>query len=328
MGFIFQRRLNLGQGIGFNVSKSGVSPSVRTKYGSIGSKGFSVRTGIPGFYYRKRWGGKSKDGLLDLIVFGILFLFFFLTWEIISILFLLIFNLIKWIILTVYDIIIYSLNSKKEAKFNQPIQDSNDENSLINEFPLSEIQTEDTPFKYTKVLDYGNYLLIDELATPLVEIVNLLKKDSKFIEYIREEGTYDTTVSIDILILLDLKFIFETCTNKEKIDVDSIETFGFSFLGYKIYNPKLANDFDSIIDLLENDKNSYYHFCDILTNINSSRENIMPLLNYLKSYNHEQLQQYTKAIYQYSILIVKLDLNITQDEEKALKKIKSIIYST
>lgn len=326
MGFIFQRRLNLGQGVGFNVSKSGISPSVRTKYGSMGSKGFSLRTGIPGFYYRKRWGVKS-NGFLDFIVFGILFLFFFLTWEIISTLFLLIFNFIKWIILTLYDIIIYSLHSKKETNINQSRQDSNDEKSLINEFPVSEIQTEDTPFKYKKVLDYGNYLLIDELATPLVEIINLLKKDSKFIEYINEEGTYDNTVSIDMLIILDLKFIFETCTNKEKIDMDSIETFGFAFIGYKIYNPKLANDFDSIIDLLENDKNSYYHFCDILTNINSSKENIMPLLNYLKTYNHEQLQDYARSIYQYSVLIVKLDLNISQDEEKALKKIKSIIYS-
>jgi uncharacterized protein YegL len=42
-----------------NLSKSGVSPSYRTNYGSIVPKGFSIRTGIPGLTYR---GGKGKRG--------------------------------------------------------------------------------------------------------------------------------------------------------------------------------------------------------------------------------------------------------------------------
>jgi uncharacterized protein YegL len=57
LGFRYCRRINLGRGLGLNVSKSGLSTSYRTKFGSIGSRGFSVRTGIPGLSYRG--GGKS-----------------------------------------------------------------------------------------------------------------------------------------------------------------------------------------------------------------------------------------------------------------------------
>jgi hypothetical protein len=58
--------------MGLNISKSGVSPSVRTGMGSISAKGFSLRTGIRGLSYRKSFG-KSSDGaglvVLLLVVF-------------------------------------------------------------------------------------------------------------------------------------------------------------------------------------------------------------------------------------------------------------------
>ncbi len=67
MGFRFQKRINLGKGFGFNISKSGISPSLRTKSGSISSKGFSVRTGIPGVSYRKSY--KSSGCLLTFLLY-------------------------------------------------------------------------------------------------------------------------------------------------------------------------------------------------------------------------------------------------------------------
>jgi hypothetical protein len=54
MGFKFQKRINLGKGVGLNVSKAGVTTGVRTRYGSISPKGFSIRTGIPGLTYREK----------------------------------------------------------------------------------------------------------------------------------------------------------------------------------------------------------------------------------------------------------------------------------
>ena len=75
MGFRYQKRINLGKGLGVNLSKSGISPSLRTKKGSISSKGFSVRTGIPGLSYRKSFSKAGKSGcagfFLVLIVLGV-----------------------------------------------------------------------------------------------------------------------------------------------------------------------------------------------------------------------------------------------------------------
>lgn len=61
MGFRFYRRINLGSGLGLNLSKSGIGTSIRSKHGSIGSSGFSIRTGIPGSSYRQRREGSFRE---------------------------------------------------------------------------------------------------------------------------------------------------------------------------------------------------------------------------------------------------------------------------
>ena len=72
MGFVFYKRINLTKGVGANVSKSGLSTSYRGKYGSFGSNGFSVRTGIPGLSFRKSWVGASKGKGLETLLFLLL----------------------------------------------------------------------------------------------------------------------------------------------------------------------------------------------------------------------------------------------------------------
>lgn len=52
MGFRFQKRIKLGGGLGFNISKSGISPSLRTKMGSFSKNGYSVKTVISGVRYQ------------------------------------------------------------------------------------------------------------------------------------------------------------------------------------------------------------------------------------------------------------------------------------
>ena len=74
MGFRYQKRINLGNGGGFNLSKTGISYSQRTKYGTVGSRGFSVRTGIPGLTFRKSWGKGGGAGLVALMVVGMFWL--------------------------------------------------------------------------------------------------------------------------------------------------------------------------------------------------------------------------------------------------------------
>lgn len=62
MGFRFQKRINFGKGIGLNISKSGITPSVRTKSGSISTKGYSIKTGISGVGYRNNFSNSKNSG--------------------------------------------------------------------------------------------------------------------------------------------------------------------------------------------------------------------------------------------------------------------------
>jgi len=111
-----------------NLSKSGASPSLRTKFGSIGAKGFSIRTGIKGLYIRQSWG-KGTDGaiigMMMMLIIGVIKLFiffiiatikisFFVGWFFLSVSY----NLFMWIILTTYDLLKYiaSKNSSNTMK--------------------------------------------------------------------------------------------------------------------------------------------------------------------------------------------------------------------
>jgi hypothetical protein len=64
MGLSFRKRVNLGGGLGLNISKSGISPSIRTKAGTISNKSFSVKTGISGVSYRKNFSTSKNSGCM------------------------------------------------------------------------------------------------------------------------------------------------------------------------------------------------------------------------------------------------------------------------
>lgn len=69
MGLQYYKRVGGNKGLGLNFSNSGVSSSCRTKYGSISSKGFSIRSGIPGLTFRS-YGRKNDKGVTALIILG------------------------------------------------------------------------------------------------------------------------------------------------------------------------------------------------------------------------------------------------------------------
>ncbi|WP_353956825.1 DUF4236 domain-containing protein [uncultured Salegentibacter sp.] len=69
MGFRFHKRIKLGENLGINVSKSGLSASIRTKAGFISNKGFSARSGIPGLTYRKSFSKKSNNGCVVVLFY-------------------------------------------------------------------------------------------------------------------------------------------------------------------------------------------------------------------------------------------------------------------
>lgn len=103
MGFRFQRRLRLKGGLGINLSKSGGSFSYRNKLGSVGGKGFSIRTGIPGLSFRQSWG---KDTGVALLIFSLAFLAVAVLVFVIQLLVKLLpvlCDYLVWVALTTYD---------------------------------------------------------------------------------------------------------------------------------------------------------------------------------------------------------------------------------
>ncbi len=88
------RRLNAGDGVGINISGSGLSVSKRTKYGSFGTSGFSIRTGIPGLSYRSSWGGSKSNGLSGLILLLFSVLVIYIAYNLIVFIGVLIYNLV------------------------------------------------------------------------------------------------------------------------------------------------------------------------------------------------------------------------------------------
>ena len=70
MSVRYQRRISLGKGLGVNLSKSGMSVSKRTPFGSIGTSGYSIRTGIPGLFFRKyKPRGRGSSGMKEIAIF-------------------------------------------------------------------------------------------------------------------------------------------------------------------------------------------------------------------------------------------------------------------
>lgn len=128
MAFRFQRRLNLSKGWGVNISKSGMSLSLRSKHGSISSKGFSLRTGIPGLNYRYRAKkGSGEEAIFAIVMFVValipiafqlvLQLLMFSYWLFIVVPS----KLIAWCVMTLKDYISYKqvLDNKNTKKIQQ-----------------------------------------------------------------------------------------------------------------------------------------------------------------------------------------------------------------
>ena len=119
MGLRYQKRVNLGNGYGLNLSKSGISSSYRSKYGSVGPRGFSIRTGIPGLTFRSGFG-KSKKGdgaivaLMILLFIGAVIITAVVAWNVALFL--------KWSTEETYKLIVRERRKykvKKEIELNK-----------------------------------------------------------------------------------------------------------------------------------------------------------------------------------------------------------------
>ena len=121
MGFRVQKRVGSNRGLGINVSKSGFSPSYRSKRGSIGFKGFSIKTGIPGLTFRSGWKSKGYDGML----LALLFFSFSFCMFMVKLMILVTVNIISftvWLLQTslkALQLLFYWIKSRNQGSFNQ-----------------------------------------------------------------------------------------------------------------------------------------------------------------------------------------------------------------
>lgn len=110
MGFRFQRRVNLGGGWGLNASGSGGSLSYRNRNGSIGTKGFSLRSGIPGLSYRQSWGkGSGAAVAIAMLVMALVAVVVQLLIYLVP----LIWQCLAWLALTTYDLCVHGVQQFK-----------------------------------------------------------------------------------------------------------------------------------------------------------------------------------------------------------------------
>ena len=166
MGFRFHKRVSLGGGLGLNISKSGVSPSYRTRYGSISSKGFSFRTGIAGLTYRSGFGGRSRKGNAgDAIL--LLFVAFWLV--IISLL----------IILKLIELFFWALTEL--IKFIQRVQYRRQIKKEIEKFKDSTIVT---------VLNFEADSLSEEMRSMKAKFQGALVENGSIVEKDQEVATF------------------------------------------------------------------------------------------------------------------------------------------
>ena len=166
MGFRFQKRVSLGGGLGLNISKSGVSPSYRTRYGSISPRGFSFRTGVAGLTYRSGFGGRKRKGNAgDAIL--LLFVAFWLV--IISLL----------IILKLIELFFWALTEL--IKFIQRVQYRRQIKKEIEQFKDSTIVT---------VLNFEADSLPEEMRSMKVKFQGALVENGSIVEKDQEVATF------------------------------------------------------------------------------------------------------------------------------------------
>lgn len=125
MGIRYSKRIGGNKGWGLNVSGSGISSSYRSKYGSIGSKGFSIKSGIPGLTFRSSWGRGKNKGATALIMLAIIAALF--VAYITAVVFYNVARLLWWTVVELYHFslrLYYKWRERRELKQSMLLADT------------------------------------------------------------------------------------------------------------------------------------------------------------------------------------------------------------
>jgi fatty acid desaturase len=85
--------------------------SYRSRHGSIGTKGFSLRTGIPGLSFRQGWGKNAGAAALILIAIMAALVMLALVVRVFAYLIPVLWQCMCWVAHMLYDLVLYGIHS-------------------------------------------------------------------------------------------------------------------------------------------------------------------------------------------------------------------------
>ncbi len=213
MSFRYQRRINFGGGWGFNLSLRGVSSSYRSKWGSVGPRGFSFRTGIPGLSFHQSWKGFGVFDFIILLGLIAINLVVSIIWTLIEVVFIYLLpiaiQLLLWCIYFIIDRL--KSDTTEFAQQSSYISNTNQTNTNPNLIVGNKNQ-EVLPNELNDI----DLLHINESGKKFKIVINKLKDNLNFGEYLKkcnltsyghllsEESIIEHIVYADIYRLLSL----------------------------------------------------------------------------------------------------------------------------
>ncbi len=311
MGFRFYKRINIGGGLGFNVSKSGISPSVRTPLGSFSSKGFSLRTGIPGLSYRS--SGKKGNFLEALVIGVVLAVTLVLFWIAIRIawrLLLYLLSIVVWVVLILVNFIGSLFGKEKEF----PVS------TLVHAVELSAQDTE-------------LHSAFSNLSTSLMELSDQIAEPAHWEGVEIDTKNYPLDQAIRMGIRVELMYIGGFIVGDGPLRGSGIKDLGFLMLLNKLnaLEEKIFFDRNALSKALhEMEQHGAFrtHLAKMLSGAEKADDHgpkltFLPLLRKVK---HQLLDQYITLLNRLAFLLLQEDGTIPSVHRDKFMAIRKGLY--
>lgn len=318
MSYRYQKRIKLFGGFGLNLSKSGMSWSVRGVGGSIGSKGYSIKTGIKGLTYRSAFKKsdnnyqKKNSSIITVIIlvvlFGIIF-YIFSPW-----IFLVYFIIASIAILIFMSRGIVNKDDNEQNTYDPTINANN--NSESEPIPSSEISFKIPDISVNRInLDTEVIIYIDNLCGEIFDLITIANKEPDILE--QANNSFENLRTFVICDLSRIFYYLDISIYNSKVERDI-----FLVASGHFFEPEIS------VDILNNDIDCYERFVRIIDKyINSPHPlgldiSVTPfVLTELFKKNDSLLYEYKNKLRDFTALITTIDNKLSKKESKILEMI-------
>lgn len=336
MGFRFYKRINFGDGFGINLGKRGASWSVRTKGGSFGSKGYSVRTPIKGLSYQKRFRKSSSrhssynnysTGIesttnntgLVLGVGIIIFLCIFST----TILYIVITFFVLIILYSIFSLL--TNNKKPNQTIDTTIETLNQTSSTIVHKSIqpktlsstSAIKVDNTinvikpDIGIEKLLNHSQLLTLENICIDIDNFIDEITYEKKSNPAILQQYSIDEIKQLILHDICNLFHLLQTSLNDNSIEKE----IWFSIVFYFSAKSTSYTTYDEHIIRKKIQKLVAPDFF-VYSNID---KNPFTALMFLKEQDRPLYLKYKRLLNDYVTLISTIDFDLTINERKLIQ---------